>query len=31
MCGRYDLTELPIEQFEHLLGRAIRNQIGDVE
>ena len=31
MCGRYDLTELPIEQFEQLLGRAIRNQIGDVE
>jgi len=31
MCGRYDLTELPIEQLEQLLGRAIRNQIGEVE
>jgi putative SOS response-associated peptidase YedK len=31
MCGRYDLTELPIEQFEQLLGRAIGNKLGDVE
>jgi putative SOS response-associated peptidase YedK len=29
MCGRYDLTELPIEQFEQLLGQAIRNQSSD--
>jgi putative SOS response-associated peptidase YedK len=31
MCGRYDLTELPIEHFEQLLGRAIRSQVGDME
>jgi putative SOS response-associated peptidase YedK len=30
MCGRYDLTELPIEHFEQLLGRAIRNQSDDL-
>jgi len=31
MCGRYDLTELPIELFEQMLGEAIRNQRGDLK
>jgi putative SOS response-associated peptidase YedK len=26
MCGRYDLTELPLELFEQMVGEAIRKQ-----
>lgn len=28
MCGRYDLTELPIEIFELLMGGAIKSRLG---
>jgi putative SOS response-associated peptidase YedK len=31
MCGRYDLTELPLELFEQMLGEAISNQRSDLK
>ena len=29
MCGRYDLTELPLELFELMVGDPIRNRRGE--
>ena len=31
MCGRYDLTDLPFELFEEMVGEAINSRRGEAQ